>query len=100
MPTRLTRLDCYNRHRLFEHKGAARRLFVSSDADTAPSGHYECRTRKCIFSRGRIPPSWTSRQSSSVRAAFVRRLHLSQHSSDQRRNPMVARAPEADGRVP
>ena len=29
MPTRLTRLDCYNRHRLFEHKGAARRLFVS-----------------------------------------------------------------------
>ena len=29
MPTRLTRLDCYNRHRLFEYKGAARRLFVS-----------------------------------------------------------------------
>jgi|SRR4051794_1573344 hypothetical protein len=43
MPTRLTRLDCYNRQRLFEYKGAARRLFVS------------CRRRHGAEYPGRVP---------------------------------------------
>ena len=99
MPTRLTRLDCYNRHRLFEYKGAQGAFLFHADPTHGAERPLRVQDTQ-IFPRGRIPPSWTSRQSSSVRAAFVRRLHLSQHSSDQRRNPMVARAPEADGRVP
>ena len=31
MPTRLTRLDCYNRHRLFEYKGAQGAFLFHAD---------------------------------------------------------------------
>ena len=99
MPTRLTKLDCYNRHRLFEYKGAQGAFLFHADPTHGAERPLRVQDTQVHFPESAHSPC-LSRQSSSVRAAFVRRLHLSQHSSDQRRNPMVARAPEADGRVP